>query len=276
MSWNGNDRTDHGAWTRQETKETTPRCLAKGLRWGVALIATLAAGGLAIWFWRSVSAHSATDNAHGPEWIADVGKTNARNVAVATVQQKEKDPHAGYVLSSTGVWQPADRPYRAGSKKVHSVVTNSLRRSVARSGTDQVLLGIFSRSLGDMPLPLPARLPERDLKRMTEILIEQPMDKADDSEMEKFDKETLRLAKQEARKFIKDGGTIEEFIRHYHDELTRAYHERTDAQRYMVKIYRDGEDAEVVTKMVETINKKLESRGIKKIRNPVSLGKKEK
>lgn len=200
--------------------------------------------------------------------VQHVVQTNASPV-------KAKDPHEGFVLSSKGVWQPADRPYWAGATKVHAVVTNRLRRSRAvRSATDQVLLDIFSRAPGDMPAPLPAALPQRDVERMAEILLDTHPDKdGKDSEIDRLNKETLRRAKQEARKFIKEGGTIEEFIRHYHKELTSAYQERSFAQRHVAKICHEGESGEVVSEMVKAINKKLQDRGIKPIYCPTIIRK---
>lgn len=195
--------------------------------------------------------------------------TNA--VSVVTTN---RDPHAGLRLASNGVWQPANRPYRAGATKMHDEVTNRIHRTGAvKSGTDQILLSVFSRAPGDMPMPLPATLPKKDLDRMAEILLDKHEEKEGDSDLAKFNKETLRLAKAELRTYLKNGGTIEDFIKHYHDELVRSYHARTDAQRYVAKAYRDGEDPHVVSEMVKTINGKLKAQGVKKIHDPTGLDK---
>ena len=47
----------------------------------------------------------------------------------AETEREKPDSHPGKVLSSTGVWQPADRPYRPGRKKVHAVHTNRANRA---------------------------------------------------------------------------------------------------------------------------------------------------
>ena len=264
------------AWNRPENGEAVSRPLQKRsedrfpVRGAVAGVIVVVGAAIAAWW--ILSGNGRGEDAASTAKRSLINEVKPALSSSATNKTEgiaaERDPHAGMRLSSTGVWQPADRPYRAGATKVHPVVTNAMRRSVAHGAVDQVLLGIFSRSLGDMPMPLPERLPKREVDRMAEILLDRHPDRADDSETDKFNKETLRQAKQAAREFIKNGGTIEDFIRSYHKELSRCYTVRTESQRFVSRALRDGEDPAVVSEMVKSINAKLKAQGIRQIRDP--------
>ena len=184
---------------------------------------------------------------------------------------KEKDPHEGFVLSSQGVWQPKGRPYRPSWKKVHGVVTNDVgrnRQTAASNSIEQVMLQIFSRSLGDMPLPFPSYLPQQDMDRLVEILIDKnPIDE-NDSEQIKCEKEILQFAKSEMMKYIKEGGDPQDFLKDYHDQLYSAYFKRFDAQNFLMEAIRKNESPEIIDGILRKYNKRLEAEGIKPISIP--------
>ena len=206
--------------------------------------------------------------------IKEVTPAAAPTNKVVEAKEKPKDPHAGMRLSSNGVWQPANRPYRAGRKYVHGVVTNRRNRfnnGVTRGAVEQVMLQIFSRERGDMPLPLPDYLPEAEMKRLTEILIDKHEITEKDSEDVKISKEILNVAKSEMQKYIKEGGEPEDFLVYYHEELERSFYARKDAELYVQKLIRDGESADFISQFVDKTNEKLEAQNIKPINKPQEI-----
>lgn len=241
------------------------------------LVVVLAAGAFVCWLLRDDSAAETPRPAtprHNP--IQEVAPALAPKSAESPApkpaeKEKPKDPHAGMRLASNGVWQPADRPYKAGRRYVHGVFTNRVGRSdngVARGAVEQVMLQIFSRDRGDMPMPLPDYLPENEMRRLTEILLDTHEISDKDAESVKLSKEILNTAKEAMRKYIKEGGEPEDFIVDYHEELERSFYTRNDAQLFVHKMIADGEDPEIVEAFVEKTNQKLDEQGIKRIHNP--------
>ena len=178
---------------------------------------------------------------------------------------KEKDPHEGFVLSSQGVWQPKGRPYRYGRKKVHAVITNGVGSgvSVASNKIEQLMLNIFSRERGDMPLPFPDRLTKADMDELVPILMDKHPVSEKDSERVKYDKETLRIAKQAMTDWIRQGGDPYEFLKNYHEELCSTYFQRQDAIRMTQQMVKDGEDPEIIDEFIRRVNGKFRDSGIK-------------
>ena len=199
--------------------------------------------------------------------------TSAKSNAVIETrapERNDKDPHAGMRLSSNGVWQPADRPYRAGATKVHGVVTNRIHRrpgqGVATTSAEQTLLSLFSKARGEMPPPRP-RLSQRDRDRLVEILISKTPVSKDDSEAVKMSKETLAAAKSAMIAFVKDGGEPEDFLDHYYNELDKCFRMRKDLERQIKKFVHEGGSREDASIMFERMNESLEEKGILPLNN---------
>lgn len=170
--------------------------------------------------------------------------------------------------------QRAAMAKKLGRRKVHAIVTNDLRvgRSYYKNTTEQIMLQVFGTELGDMPEPLPA-IPQRDKKRIVEILLAKDEVKETDSEDVAFDKELLADAKSALAQYIKEGGNVDDFFSYYHRQLESAYRRRVDARRMIVEAARSG-DVEVAKEVLEKYNKTLEADGIKPIVLPDSVFKK--
>ena len=259
------------AWNRgsgeqgQPAKKAAPPSKVRGL---VAGIAVVAIAGIGAWFFlRGDKSADAQEDARRRGRIKEVTPAAAPK---ATPEKPhvptEEELHPGMVKSSTGVWHPKGIPYLASWKKPHAVITNNAAlkyESAAECGTDQILLQIFSRKRGDMPMPLPAALPDWDVEKMGEILINKlTIDEAKDSDEMKRQKTVLNEVKEEMRKFVKDGGTVEEFIMNYHEELERCYFKKFDYQVYLNEMQQKGEDPKLIHEMAKKLNEKLMAEGI--------------
>ena len=204
-----------------------------------------------------------------PSLIAEVTPEIAEPTPVEEVEIKTETP---VVLSEEAKRAAAFERQRAamakklGRKKVHNVVTNTMNvaeKPVYKNATEQIMLMVFGTEVGDMPLPLP-EIPERDLNRLTEILISKDEISDDDSEDDQLDKEIIAEAKAEMAEFIKSGGDPKEFFRYYHDKLELAYRERTDSKKLVLETARGG-DVELARQMLDEFNSRLEQKGIKPI-----------
>ena len=205
-----------------------------------------------------------------PSLIAEV----APEIAEPTQEEEEGEmkPESVVNLSDEASRVAAFERQRAamakklGRKKVHNVVTNTMNvaeKPVYKNATEQIMLMVFGTEVGDMPLPLPD-IPERDLNRLTEILISKDEISDDDSEDDQLDKEILAEAKLEMGKFIKAGGNPKDFFPYYHNQLELAYRERTDSKKLVLETARAG-DVDLARQMLHEFNNRLEQKGIKPI-----------
>ena len=138
-----------------------------------------------------------------------------------------------------------------------------------RNATEQALLWIMNCEPGDAPLPLLA-LPQGDMKRMAEILMDQCEFEEGDSEWTKEQREQLRYAKEEMKKYIKDGGDPNSFLKYYHDQLEAMHLERSMALDSVMALLREGGNDDIAEDYLKTINKRLIDKGIK----PIQLSRK--
>ena len=135
-------------------------------------------------------------------------------------------------------------------------------KSPYRNGVEQVLGWIFNCEMGKPPPPLPDFSPADSEKLVSILLSKNPVEEGDSARVADA-KEMVELAKKELLDFMKDGGKAGDFLTYYRGELTKAYHERTDAQKLVLATLR--EDAETGMALAEEINKKLSERGIKPV-----------
>lgn len=184
-----------------------------------------------------------------------------------------RDPHEGMVLSSTGVWQPTNRPFRAGSTKVHAVYTNRTRRTRKdlpyRNATEQLLLQTFGREVGLAPFP-PLKIPKKDMEKLVEILISDNPANDGESSGTAVAKEVISEAKAEMKKFIRNGGNPNEFFEYYHGILMQAYSKRRMAQQEILRIAHKEKDSELARMMLKEVNDNLAKEGIKPLKLDLS------
>ena len=184
-----------------------------------------------------------------------------------TVEKRNK--HEEYMSR-----QRAAMAKKLGRKKEHAIVTNNLcsaGKSVYKNATEQIMLQVFGTELGDMPEPLPV-IPQRDKKRLVEILMNKAPVTEKDSEEVALDKEILAEAKSALAQFIKEGGEVDEFFSYYHRQLESAYRRRVDARRLVVETARSGE-VELAKEALLKYNEKLQADGIKPITLPEAVFK---
>lgn len=143
-------------------------------------------------------------------------------------------------------------------KEIPPETTNRL----FRTGVEQVMAGLFSTEVGDMPPPLPP-ISDFDFVHLKEILdIDNPVLKGD-SDGGAEAKEIVAYAKQEFKKYIEKGGEPDDFLQFYHDELTQAYMKREAAYKQVLTVLK--EEPESALEYLSLVNATLRERGIKEV-----------
>lgn len=273
MAWNkpNSNTVDATSSSRPSGRGKMPR-LRRGLIAGVIVVL---GAGLAAWLLANGEATSSSLQKKERGLIKEVTPAAAptNRVVALNAEEKERLAHPGMVKSDTGIWQPTNRPWRAGRMKVHGVHTNGLRRAKVplpyRNATEQLLYQTFSCELGSAPMPL-AKISKHDLVKLTNSLIEDNPISKDDSEELAVGKDIVNAAKSELRKYIREGGDIDTFFEHYHRQLEQAYFKRRDAMSEIQRLAHDEADPDLARKFRDEINKKLIEEGIKPIKMEIS------
>lgn len=139
---------------------------------------------------------------------------------------------------------------------------------VFKTGTEQVLSWIFTTDVGDMPPPLP-KISIRDEAHIMEILDNHVAADEGDSERVKDAKDTVALAKEELRRFVDGGGKVQDFLEYWRGKLVLAHQERMECQRQVIAVAR--EEPEIALEYLEEINRRLDEKGIKRVKLPDKL-----
>ena len=139
---------------------------------------------------------------------------------------------------------------------------------VFKTGTEQVMSWIFTTELGAMPPPLP-RIPIRDEAHMAEILMAKNPILEGDSEKAKEAKQMVELAKKELIKFIKEGGSVDEFFEYYRGELVQAHNEWKEYQKSVLQVVR--EEPDLAADYIREVNDRLSAKGIRPVKLPPKL-----
>ena len=135
-----------------------------------------------------------------------------------------------------------------------------------RTGTEQLLDWVFFTKVGDIPPPPLAPIPPAELSRIGEILdtVNEPGEADDDTAAER--KQIVDSAKAVLKEYLAEGGTVQDFLEHYRDELVLANQKRDAAYVAIQEALRTGDPVQTL-KFVEEVNRLLEAEGI----NPVEL-----
>lgn len=140
-----------------------------------------------------------------------------------------------------------------------------------RTGIELSMARIFMTRVGFPPPPIHTTfLPIQDEAHLAEILIAGNPVIEGDSEEIKEAKATVELVKKEMIAYIKDGGHPENFMAHYYNKLQTAFQERRDSLKEIARVA--IEEPEIAQEFYNTINKRLESKGI----TPIELTEKQK
>ncbi|MBR4170995.1 MAG: hypothetical protein IKR48_05030 [Kiritimatiellae bacterium] len=181
--------------------------------------------------------------------------------ATEAIRPPSPKPHEAEIAKPTVT--PKPRPIVAVPpvKAVETVQTEQpppRRKPIFTNATEQVLGLIVSKRLGDMPPPI-FRLPpdEKILETLNSVIEIQE----DDDEATVEMKENVAYAKEEMRKFMLEGGTAQEFVRQYHQQLQKAHQEWFTEQREFLRLRK--EDPEKAMAYAEETNKRLAEKGIK-------------
>jgi hypothetical protein len=144
--------------------------------------------------------------------------------------------------------------------------TNAPQRYFS-SGTEQIISGFANTKPGNPPPPL-MNLPMNE--DVTEILNRDIIVYNEDNERALEVKENTARMKQALKDYIKEGGTPETFLSHYHNELSKDYNEWKSAQQYIVRLLQEGDVVAAENFAVEQ-NTKFKERGIKSVVLPAKL-----
>lgn len=139
---------------------------------------------------------------------------------------------------------------------------------IFKTGTEQVMSWIFTTELGAMPPPLP-KIPIRDEAHMAEILMAKNPVFEGDSEKAKEAKQMVELAKKELIKFIKEGGSVDEFLEYYRGELMQAHNEWKESQKSVLQVVR--EEPDLAADYIREVNDRLSAKGIRPVKLPLKL-----
>ena len=272
MAWNkpNSNTVDATSSSRPAGRGKTPR-LRRGLLAG--MIVVLGAG-IAAWFLTSGEATSSSLHTKERGFIKEVTPVvSVQKPKELTPEEKEQLAHPGMVKSSMGVWQPTNRPWRANSTKVHNVYTNHSAKARGpvpyRNATEQMLYLTFGRPLGSAPMPA-VKIPKKDMDNLVAILIDDNKVSDKDSEFMAAGKELITEAKKQMRKFIKDGGTPQEFFDYYQKETVRAYEKRRMARLEILRIAREEKDVDLAKSMRDKVNEELAKEGIMPVKMHLS------
>ena len=144
-------------------------------------------------------------------------------------------------------------------------------KSTFKTGTEQVLDWIFTTRVGDVPPPPLPPVPLFELNHIDEILDSVNEIGKDDNEETIARKKIVDEVKKELKEYVKSGGNVEDFMKHYRDELVEAWHQKSMVASEINRVIKEG-DSEIAVPFIERANKILEDKGIE----PVQLSEDQK
>ncbi len=200
-----------------------------------------------------------------PEPTKTVKPKRTEPVAKAKSSSKPEAPKKAAahpaIPATRGVGTTAEQREAAYVKQlVETPLPNTSSNRLFRSGLEQVMGWVFTTGVGDMPPPLPM-IPDHDLAHLEEILNSKSAITEADTEKQADTKETVDFAKQELRKFLEKGGSPDEFLAYYHDQLKAAFERRRLVESQAIQVMQ--EEPELVDAFLEKANKDLARDGIK-------------
>ena len=244
-------RIEEGAVKKEKTSRRVPVTI------GLAIIIVAAC---AIWFMLS--------RVVGNDRPDDKSKhTNTPSASSATKRpqskvQYQKPPKTGDKLADAlaAVTAAEDALTIRSAPKVK--IPPGYTNRTFKTGVEQLMSWVFTAEVGDMPMPIPA-ISEEDRKQLAAILVSKNEIKEGDSERTILAKESVDYAKEEMRKFIKQGGDPDDFLQYYFNQLRHAFEFRNEAQQQYYDL--QEEDPELAEEFVREVNKSFDEKGIKRI-----------
>lgn len=182
------------------------------------------------------------------------------------------------IASVAPVAQPLTRGAERGSTSVALNSSEAIQEDappsprktrIFSSTTEQVISGMANTRPG-YPPPIIIRLPMGE--DIGEIL-NRPVDIFEDDDEKTVEiKENLAKMKEEMKQYIAEGGTAENFLLWYHNELSKDYEDWKAAQNYVVQLLKDG-NLEEAEQYAAEANADLSKRGVRNVKLPANLVK---
>lgn len=263
MSWNRPNLEQHGTKCNFKSAKAST---ATALAFAVLVCVSLAIG-IVVWCtgFRAEHQGNVVEDTYKPTPIREVEAAKIEVVqlvredpAMAERNRKRKE-RADMLRSMTPeeridfLWEEAKR---------NPINLDPASNRVFATATEQVMAWIFTTKVGDVPPPLP-RLPIKDEAHLVEILFNNVPVKDGDSAKTAYAKENVQLAKDELKKFIKEGGSPNEFFEYYHGQLVDAHREWNESRKEAMRVCR--EDPMIARDYIRAINSRLEKKGIKPV-----------
>lgn len=133
-----------------------------------------------------------------------------------------------------------------------------------RTGLERSIAQIFMTQLGNMPPPFfTTKLPIKDEAHLMQILEHENEPTEGDSETVAEAKYLVNQVKKELRKYVDEGGKVEEFLEYYHGKLQEAFEERRIAHKEVLRTAH--EDPSLAREFLDRVNKNLADKGIKPV-----------
>ena len=209
------------------------------------------------------------------EEVESASLSHSRAISEATSRLKQRKPSTDEEPAETDKAKTSERkPLYTGllswRKKRHAVITNHHEevegpKPIYQNVTEKIMLGMFGKELGDMPLPLP-NIPDSERENLVGILISKNPITDSDLETTALAKDVLQQAKDAMIKYIRDeGGDPDDFFRYYHGQLVDAFYKRQEAIGAIEKMIEDKEDISLIRKFRDRVNALLGEQGIKPV-----------
>lgn len=258
MGWNGSGKECVAVRPTKATMSSTIR--ASAVKWMIAVLVCFAVCVAAVFVY-SVQGNDAKKPKSGKSggMIAEAKPAIGMRANAVSVRKIEHPKTVDEALTNIAEPQKAVIKQRELTPQEWNRITN---RTYATC-TEQVMSWIFTKQLGDVPLPVPP-ISDEDRDNLISILLSKNEIKATDGEMTAFSKESVDVAKQEMRKYIADGGDPDEFLQYYGRQLKDAYEYRRQIETEAGEIIEDG-DLELARAFIKKANELLDERGIKPI-----------
>ena len=229
----------------------------KGLVFVVA-VAILAAGGLWWWFGGcgvSTTVDNASKTVKMPKRIhAPAARTNTR----PPVALPPSAPQTILKPSPSATSTPTHESPPVGEAEEEEGV-KAKTKQLFSTGSEQVMAWIFTCPIGKMPPMLPS-LPPEELARIGEILDSPNIIDEDDNEHAATTKEIVAQVKRELKKFLSEGGKVEDFLGYYHGILLQA-HQKREGARVAVEQFSET-DPDLAGNFKAKVNTMLRAEGI--------------
>lgn len=152
---------------------------------------------------------------------------------------------------------------------IHDKEEKKKNRQAFTTSTERIISGFANTKRGYAPPPL-LNLPMGE--NLMEILERDIVIYDDDDEKIQKAKENCAALKEELKKYIAEGGTAENFLSWYHNELTKDFNTWKESQMYIVELMKQGMVMEAYEYMAKA-NEALEKAGIRTVTIPENLRK---